>query len=127
MSLYRTRMTNTNQMTPLENKDLRGIIFSYLRSPCEYKKPSHYEVMKPYCVMVQREDNYYLNPLLCFLLHRILSGRPRWSFCEEWETLGDITQYFVDLEDDEVYQVEEMRENLEYYHEQKLSDVVVYV
>ena len=114
-------MTNTNQMTPMENDGLRSIIFSYLRSPCEYKKPSHYEVMKPYCVMVQHQDNYYLNPLLCMMKLQ------QYSTADDWETLGDITTHFGYLEDDEVYQVEDMRDNLEYYHGQKLSDVVVYV
>tara|TARA_R110002020_G_scaffold174150_2_gene365185 strand:- start:374 stop:691 length:318 start_codon:yes stop_codon:yes gene_type:complete len=56
-------MTNTNEMTPFENDDLRGIIFSYLRTPCEYKKPSHYEVMKPFCFGVQHEEFHPLNPL----------------------------------------------------------------
>jgi hypothetical protein len=112
-------------MTPFENKDLRGIIFTYLRSPCEYKKPSHYEVMKPYCLMVQHEDNYYLNPLLCLLKDDMLIRG--YYDTDDWETLGDVTQHFGYLEDDQVYQVDEMRENLEYYHEQKLSDVVTYV
>ena len=48
---------------PLDNDDLRRMIFSNLRVPCEYKKPSHYSVMKPYCVMVKHVDHYYLNPL----------------------------------------------------------------
>ena len=99
-------MTNTNQMTPFENKDLRGIIFTY-------------------CIMVEHADNYYLNPLLCLLKDDMLIRG--YYDTDDWETLGDVTQHFGYLEDDQVYQVDEMRENLEYYHEQKLSDVVTYV
>ena len=54
----------TMTYNPLDNDDLRKMIFSYLRTPCEYKKPSHYSVMKPFCMMVHHEDDYYLNPLL---------------------------------------------------------------
>ena len=39
---------------PLDNDGLREMIFSYLRTPCEYRKPPHYYVMRPYCIMVRQ-------------------------------------------------------------------------
>ena len=123
-------MTNTNQMTynPLDNDDIRNMIFSYLRVPCEYKKPPHYYCMKPYCIMVEHEDNYYLNPLLCMMKQECDGwDLSEWYDTDGWESLGDVIQHFRYMEDSDVYQVEEMRDNLHYYREQKLSDVVTYV
>ncbi len=38
---------------PLDNDDIRNMIFSYLRTPCEYKKPPHYEAVRPFCIKME--------------------------------------------------------------------------
>jgi len=50
---------------PLDNLDLKKIIFSYLRSPCEYKKPPHYHCIKEWCIKLKmsNQDDIYVNPL----------------------------------------------------------------
>ena len=85
---------------PFENDDLRRMLFSYLRTPCEYKKPDHYECMKPYCVKIEHEETLYLNTLYW----RLKTGYMRW-FEDDLYTIGDAIEegkmYFEDGDDDD--------------------------
>ena len=118
---------------PLDNDDLRKMIFSYLRTPCEYKKPSHYSVMKPFCMMVHHEDDYYLNPLLLRLRYgNNVGDEPvdvRDRLNEPFDTIGECLYYclldceFLDMVDRD----DEMFYNLRIYQNLLVSDIAIYV
>ena len=108
---------------PLDNDDLRKIIFSYLRTPCEYKQPPHYRCMRLFCVSVFHEEIYVLNPLLSRLKYAEYVGiddydeikdRLNASCC----TIGEcmLGSCYSDDEVEEIYgDEEEMFYNLQPY------------
>ena len=125
----------TMTYNPLDNDDLRKTIFSYLRTPCDYRKPPHYYVMKPFCMMVQHEDDYYLNPLLLRLNYGNNAGDEpvdvRDRLNEPFDTIGECLYYgacgdwdeFLDMIDRD----DEMFFNLQIYGDLLVSDIAIYV
>ena len=86
-----------------ENDDLRRLMFTYLRTPCEYKKPPHYQCMKSYCVGIDMidmcgsdEERLVLNPLFWRLK---MANQLEYNFTavkeeleQDMDTLGECLQ-----------------------------------
>ena len=96
---------------PFENEDIRREIFKYLRVPCEYKKPTHYECMKPFCFGVQHEEFHPVNPLLFIKLELFYVGSHLIHNTDIYNTtLGDYIHY------DELGQPDDERYEVFYYY-----------
>ena len=103
---------------PFENEDIRREIFKYLRVPCEYKKPTHYECMKPFCFGVQHEEFHPLNVLLFLKLETFSTGSHLFDITNTYDTtLGDYIHYDEDGEEDD-----ERFEVLYYYRDMSIDE-----